>query len=141
MEPNVLGLRAHATAGDELLVNNLSRRPVVILDRAGRPFIEIPTGESRSWHDERVVHRGDPPPPVPGAPETDARLVKNWTIPGRAGDQAFAITGFLGWVPPAETEDEDVSLVLLAVGALALVGLSLAGAFLLGRRANSPPAA
>jgi hypothetical protein len=136
IEPAVLGLRARAVAGDQVVLSNLSRGPVVILDPAGEPFIRIASGSSRAWHDTRVVERGSPPPPAPGAPATDPRFVKNWTIPGRAGTRRFAIRGFLGWVPPNVSEDDGVSPVLLAAAAAALVALSAAGAYLLGRRAR-----
>ena len=62
------------------------------------------------------------------------RFVKNWTVPGRAGEQAFEIDGFLGWVPPEDEGGEAVSTVLLAGGVLVLVALSAVAAFLLGRR-------
>jgi hypothetical protein len=112
--------------GDQILLNNLSRTPVVILDPAGRPFIRVPTGESHTWHDTRVVSSGDPP--------ADAQVVKQWRIPGRAGAKRFEITGFLGWIPPPESADEGVSRLVLAGAAFGLVALSLAGVFLLGRR-------
>jgi hypothetical protein len=134
VRPNVVGLQARVVFGDQLQVTNLSRRQVEILDRAGKPFIRIPSGSNRAWHDPRVVGRGDPPPPTPGAPEGAPRFVKNWTVPGRAAAQAFVIDGFLGWVPPEESGGEGTSTFLLAGGALALVALSAGAAYLLGRR-------
>jgi hypothetical protein len=82
IEPRILGVGARIVVGDQVLVTNLSRVPVVILDPMGRPFIRIPSGKSRAWHDVRVVEHGDPPPPAPGAAATDTRLVRNWSIPG-----------------------------------------------------------
>ena len=133
VEPLVLGLRAQATAGDEILVNNLTPAPVVILDRAGGPLVRIPTGESRSWHDDRVVHRGDPPPPVAGAPESDPRFVKNWMISGRTRGRAFTIEGFLGWVPPPDADDGGTSPLVLVGAGLGLLALTAAGVFILSR--------
>lgn len=104
----------------------------MILDRAGRPFIRVPSGESHTWHDERVVATGDPPS------GGESRLVKNWRIPGHAGGQRFEIVGFLGWVPPAESEDDGVPVPLLATLAVALVALSVVAAFVLGRGRPAP---
>jgi hypothetical protein len=133
VEPNVVGLQARIVLGDQLLITNLSRNRVEILDRTGKPFIGIPAGGSRAWHDARVVGQGEPPPAAPGAPEAAPRFVKNWTVPGRTAGRAFAVRGFLGWVPPAESGDEGVPFVVLAGGALALVVLSAGAAYLLGR--------
>jgi hypothetical protein len=119
--------------GDQVLLSNLSRTPVVILDPTGRPFIQVPSGKSHTWHDTRVVASGDPPPPTAGAGERDPRVVKNWRIPGRAGKQEFAIVGFLGWVPPEAGEDEGAPALLFAGGALALLALSAVAAYFLGR--------
>ena len=134
IRPNVLGVQAQVVLGDQLSVRNLSMRPVEILDRRGSPLIRIPPGGTRAWHDARVVGEGEPPPPAPGAPEAAPRFVKNWTVPGRAGEQAFEIDGFLGWVPPEDEGGEGVSTVLLGSGALLLVALSAVAVFLLGRR-------
>jgi hypothetical protein len=133
VRPNVVGLQARIVLGDQLQVTNLSGKRVEILDRAGRPFIRIPAGGSRAWHDPRVVARDGPPPAAPGAREDAPRFVKNWSVPGRATTQAFAIDGFLGWVPPEEAGDGDASWFWFAGGALALVALSGAAAYLLGR--------
>ena len=133
VEPPVLGLRAQASAGDQLLVNNLTRGPVVILGRDGRPLVRVPPGETRSWHDGRVVHPGDPPPPVAGAPASDPRIVKNWEIPGRAAGRGFVIRGWIGWVPPAKSEG-GAPVALLAGSAIVLAACTVIAAYLLGRR-------
>jgi hypothetical protein len=133
IRPNVVGLQARVVFGDQLQVTNLSRRQVEILDRAGKPFIRIPTGANRAWHDPRVVGRGDPPPATPGAPEGAPRFVKNWSVPGRAAGQSFTIDGFLGWVPPEDSGGQGISAFLLAGGALGLVALSAVAAYVLGR--------
>ena len=136
VEPNVVGLQARVVLGDQLLVTNLTDKRVELLDRAGKPFIRIPSGSSRAWHDRRIVGRGEPPPPVAGAPETASRFVKNWRIPGRVAGRAFAIEGFLGWVPPGEDEDGGAPPFVLAGGAAALLAFSLLAAYLLGRRTS-----
>jgi hypothetical protein len=137
MRPQVVGVQAQIVLGDQLHIRNLSRRPVEILDRAGKPFIRIPAGGNHAWHDARVVGQGQPPPAAPGAPETAPRFVKNWSVPGRVAGQNFQIDGFLGWVPPPADEG-GVSAFLLAGGALALVALSAVAAFLLSRRRTDP---
>jgi hypothetical protein len=134
VEPNIVGVQARAVAGDQVLVNNLSRGEVVIIDPDGRPFLRIASGKSRVWHDARVVERGPPPPPPPGMADDAPRFVKNWRIPGRAGGRPFAITGFLGWVPPEGRDEKGVPAVLLAGGALVLVALSAVAAYVLARR-------
>ena len=133
VEPNVVGVSAMTVLGDQVLVRNLTQSPVVILDRQGRPLIRIGAGKSRSWHDGRVVESGPPPPPPAGAAENAPRFVKNWTIPGRAGPRRFAITGFLGWVPPRQRADGDTPWTVWVGGAAVLVALSAGAAYLLGR--------
>lgn len=149
LEPAVLGLDARVVGGDQLRVTNLTRKPVEILDAAGRPFIRfraegverlaqgtwesVATGTSYAWHDDRVVGRGDPPPAAAGRPESEPRFVRNWRVPGRAEGRPFAIRGRLAWVPPPDSADEGPSRVLLAGGAFALVALSAVAAYLLGR--------
>jgi hypothetical protein len=149
VDPQVLGLEAKVILDDQLLVSNLTQKPLQILDRRGRPFIRFQqngverlrdgqwrrmnTGAAYAWHDSRVVGSGTPPPAVPGATETAPRFVRNWTVRGRVGDQAFTIEGALAWVEPPK-RSESVSTALLAGGALALAALSLGAMFLLGRR-------
>ena len=103
----------------------------MIFDPSGRPFIGVPSGESHTWHDQRVVATGDPPS------GDEPQVVKNWQIPGRAGGRQFKIVGFLGWVPPPESDGGDASPFLLGGLALALLGLSLVGVFVVGRRASA----
>jgi hypothetical protein len=149
VDPPILGLEAKVILDDQLLVSNLTQKPLQILDRRGRPFIRFrPTGVQRlqdgqwrrmntgaayAWHDSRVVGSGTPPPAAPGAIETAPRFVRNWTVPGRVGDRAFTIEGALAWVEPPK-RSESVWTPLLAGGALALAALSLGAMFLLGRR-------
>jgi len=134
VRPNVVGLSVSTVLGDQVLVRNLTRARVVILDRRGRPLIRVAAGRSRTWHDVRVVETGPPPPPTPRADPAAPRFVKRWSIPGRAGGRRFAITGFLGWVPPPQQSDGDgTPLAVWAGGAIALVALSAGAAYLLGR--------
>lgn len=122
-------MRARGVLGDQILLSNLSPTRVVILDPSGRPSIGVPSGESHTWHDQRVLAKGEPPS------GDDPQVVKNWRIPGRAGGRRFDIVGFLGWVPPPESDGGGGSPFLLGSLALALVGLSLVAVFVLGRRA------
>jgi hypothetical protein len=149
VDPQILGLEAKVILDDQLLVSNLTQKPLEILDRRGRPFIRFrPTGVERlqdgrwrlmntgaayAWHDSRVVGSGMPPPAAPSATETAPRFVRNWTVRGRVGDRAFTIEGALAWVEPSK-QSEGVSTALLAGGALALAALSLGAMLLLGRR-------
>jgi hypothetical protein len=151
VEPQVFGLEAKVILDDQLLVSNLTRKPLQILDQSGRPFIRfrstgverlmrgewrrMNTGAAYAWHDSRVVGSGTPPPAAPGAAETTPRFVRNWAVPGRVGGQAFAIEGALAYVQPAKQSGEGVSTALLVGGALALAALSVAAVVLLGRRA------
>jgi hypothetical protein len=150
VDPHVLGLEAKVILDDQLLVSNLTHKPLQILDRRGRPFIRfrpggverlqdgewrrMNTGAAYAWHDSRVVGSGTPPPAAPGAAKTAPRFVRNWTVPGRVGDRAFTIEGALAWVEPQGTSAKGVSTALLVGGAVALVALSLGATFLLGRR-------
>jgi hypothetical protein len=151
IEPTVLGVRAQAAYGDQILVSNLSAQPVVILDPAGRPFIrftklrgverrsasgwkQVARTQSYAWHDPRVIGRGAPPPPAPGSDPAASRFVKNWRIPADAGGRDFEILGFLGWVPPKQQDGNGVSKLLLAGGAVGLLALSIAAVVLLGQR-------
>jgi hypothetical protein len=135
---------------DQLLVSNLTQKPLQILDRRGRPFIRfrpggverltngewrrMNTGAAYGWHDGRVVGSGTPPPAAPGAAEATPRFVRNWTVPGLVGGKAFTIQGALAWVEPPKQADKGVPTALLVGGALALAALSVAALVLLGRR-------
>jgi len=136
VEPNVVGLSVGTVLGDQLFVRNLTRAPVVILDRMGRPFLRIAAGHSRAWHDVRVVETGPPPPARPDAPAGEPHFVKNWSVPGRSGPRRFAIRGFLGWVPPRQTGGNGTPLAVWIGGAAFLLALSVGAVYLLGRTAS-----
>jgi hypothetical protein len=153
VEPQILGLEARVIRNDELLVSNLTRKPVEILDRNGKAFIRLRpggaerlvsgewrrmnTGAAYAWHDSRVVGQGEPPGPASGQPEDAPRFVREWSVPGRVDGQRFTIDGALAWVPPQQQSDGGTPVWLLVAGAAGLVGLSLAALFLLGRRSES----
>ena len=66
-----------------------------------------------------------------------AHLVFNWRVPARVDDKAFAIMGFLGYVPPKSADaGRDWTLALLGGGGIALAALVVgAGARRRSRRA------
>ena len=131
VEPNVVGLRARVVRGDEIAVANLSRDAVVILGQDGRALYTIPAGKSRVWHDSRVVANG----PLPQVEGSAPVFVKDWRIPGRSGGRAFAIEGFLGYVPPEQQQDEDGAPWLVYVIAVAsLLAIAAGSAYALERR-------
>jgi hypothetical protein len=151
IEPTVVGLRAQAAYGDQILVSNLSPHPIVIFGPSGLPFLrftkargverrtpggwrQVARSQSYAWHDPRVVGHGAPPPVAPDADPSQSRFVKNWRIRGDAGGRDFQILGFLGWVPPAKQDDAGVSTAALVGGALGLFALSFAAVIFLGRR-------
>jgi hypothetical protein len=136
VRPDVVGLQVRVVGHDQLVVLNLTRRPVVILDRGGRPARTIAPGDSDTWHDERVLWNGEPPPPLPGASRDAPRFVKNWRVPGRAGGTPFAIEGFLGYLPPRQGSSSGGAggRWVLVGGAVALVVLSAGVMYALDRR-------
>ncbi|HEY7707990.1 MAG TPA: hypothetical protein VH968_12560 [Gaiellaceae bacterium] len=154
VEPQILGLEARVIRNDELLVSNLTRKEVEILDRSGRPFIRLRpegaerlvsgewrrmnTGAAYAWHDSRVVGEGEPPGPAAGQPKDAPRFVRDWSVPGRVvGGRRFTIDGALAWIPPPQQSDAGTPAWVLVAGAAGLVALSLAALFFLGRRSES----
>ena len=62
-------------------------------------------GTSFEWHDHRIHWTGaEPPPAVQRAPQ-ETHMIRNWRVPARADGKRFAITGFLGYVPPPSRSD------------------------------------
>ena len=95
----------------------------------------VSTGRTYQWHDHRTQWmRGEPPPVVAAAPRRPHHVF-DWRVPGTADGKRFAITGFLGYSPPAadpiatpppSTDDGDPSWavpVAVAGGMLALLAL------------------
>ena len=67
---------------------------------------------------ERGAERGSGRP-RPHAPD------RNWRVPGNGGGKPFAITGFLGYVPPPDTrtaKERNSPLLLVAACGLTLAG-------------------
>lgn len=138
VEPNTPGLQARIVLGDQLVVTNLTRRPVVILDLGGEPWRTIPSGKSQTWHDPRVIVTGEPPQPRAGARADAPRFVRNWVVPGRTAGERFAITGFVGYVPPrAGANDDGMPWLAVAAGGGALLVLLAGAAYLVARRRPS----
>ena len=111
IEPQLPGLLVRVLGGHEqLTVENLTQKNVVILDERGRPVVRIPPGRTRIWSEPRIGS-AEPPPERGG-------LVRNWRIPGTADGRPFAIVGFLGYRPPAsESNDGDLPMWAIATGA------------------------
>jgi hypothetical protein len=64
---------------------------------------KISAATSYEWHDHRIHWTGATPPPAVQQAPDEHHLIRNWRIPARADGKPFAITGFLGYVPPAGT--------------------------------------
>jgi hypothetical protein len=90
----------------------------------------VADGTSYAWHDHRIHWASSrPPEPVRKHPD-QVHLVFNWRVPARADGRPFAITGFLGYVPPrgARSSDETdwlLPAVAASTGAAALVAVGL----------------
>ena len=56
--------------------------------------------QSFEWHDHRIHWtENEPPAAVQRAPD-EVHLIFRWAVPARADGRPFAISGFLGYVPP-----------------------------------------
>jgi hypothetical protein len=96
-------------------------------------------GSTFGWHDHRIRWTGsDLPPAVERAP-SEIHLIFRWRVPALADGKRFAIEGFLGYRPPAETASESGTswwVVALAAGGIgAAAAAMLVGARLARRRA------
>jgi hypothetical protein len=128
VEPPVLGLQVTILGGDQRVhVANLSGKTVVILDAEGEPFLrftdeavyqfepvarewhQVATGTSWDWPEPRIAWSEESPPPAVAADPTQSHFIKDWAIPGRAGNVDFEIKGFLGWAPHAASAAQPVS--------------------------------
>jgi hypothetical protein len=122
-EPLVPGIVAKILGTHErIVVRNYTPKPVVLFDRAGRPFVRLAPGEARRWREPRISWSG----PLP----EKAGKLKDWRIAGRTGDQQFEIVGFLGYAPPADERSGAGTSPWLIAGAvvggvLALIGLGV----------------
>ncbi len=98
----------------------------------------VARGLSFAWHDHRIhwVPR-EPPASVRKSPRK-THLIFNWRVPGRAGGKRFAITGFLGYVPPPASDGGAPGWLIALLVAAGLVALALG--LLLGRMVRGGPA-
>jgi hypothetical protein len=160
LAPPVLGVSVNVVGGDKRLrLSNYSGKTVVVLGYSGEPLFrfakaavfrnarspskappawrKVAPGVSFDWHDRRI-HWPAPEPPEAVREEPDkAHLIFNWRVPARADGKAFAIKGFLGYVPPKSADaGHDWTLALLGGGGIALAALVVgAGARRRARRA------
>lgn len=97
----------------------------------------LSSGTSYVWHDRRIRWTGAKPPLAVARVPGETHRVKDWRVPGRAGRTPFAITGFLGYSPPAGTSTSgDGFPTWPVVGALSVFLLALAAVPLVHRRAR-----
>lgn len=160
LDPRVLGVSVNVVGGDKRLrLSNYSGKTVVVLGYSGEPMLrfgkggvfrnarspstvrplwrKVAPGVSFDWHDRRIHWPAtEPPQAVRAEPET-AHLIFNWRVPARADGKAFAIKGFLGYVPPKGVDaGRDWLLPLLGGGGIALAAVVVgAGARRRARRA------
>jgi hypothetical protein len=97
-------------------------------DAAAPPeWRRVRPGVSFEWHDHRIHWTGKRPPPAVDEGRDKAHLIFNWRVPGRADGKAFAITGFLGYVPRPGARKTQRGWVVpttgAALGAAALAAL------------------
>ena len=131
LAPPVLGVSVNVVGGDKRLrLSNSSGKTVVVLGNARSPSTASPvcrrvaTGVSFDWHDRRVHWPASGPPKAVRDEPDKAHLVFSWRVPARADGKAFAIKGFLGYVPPKSTDaGRDWTLALLGGGGIALAAL------------------
>jgi hypothetical protein len=76
--------------------------PAAASPRAKPLWRRVSAGTAYVWHDRRIRWTGKNQPRVVANAPAETHRVKDWRVPGRAGRTAFAITGFLGYVPPAD---------------------------------------
>jgi hypothetical protein len=70
-------------------------------------WLRVRTGATFEWHDHRIHWTAKEPPAAVSEHRDRSHLIFNWRVPGRANGQPFAITGFLGYVPPPGADGGD----------------------------------
>jgi hypothetical protein len=92
----------------------------------------VSRGLSFEWHEHRIHWTSKRPPAVVQQEPDKVHRIFYWRVPGRADGRPFAISGFLGYVPPPRAAGSGGGWVVLVAGA----GLGAAAliAFGLGAR-------
>jgi hypothetical protein len=100
---------------------------------------KVAAGASYRWHDHRIVWTGRNPPEIVQEEPDTQHLIFRWNIPATADGEPFAIKGYLGWGPPAHSDDGGTAwwpIALAVGGALAAAALVVGvGARRMRRRA------
>jgi hypothetical protein len=90
---------------------------------------KVVRGVSFEWHEHRIHWTSTRPPAVVRREPDKVHRIFYWRVPGRAAGRPFAITGFLGYVPPAHSGGSGSGWVVpvagAGLGAAALVALGL----------------
>jgi len=95
----------------------------------------VAAGASYEWYDHRIHwNKTTPPPGVRLHPER-VRRVFSWRVPARVEGRPFAITGLLGYTPPASSKGRDLAFGVVAGASLLVLALAaLFGVRARGRR-------
>jgi hypothetical protein len=122
------GLNVYENLSSPTVYLNSSRSvPTAAVSGAKPRWHGVARSSSYTWHDHRIVWTAAKPPVAVQESPRDAHVVFKWRLPATADGKPFAITGFLGWVPPPATKggDTDWSLVAgIAAAAAACVVLA-----------------
>jgi hypothetical protein len=104
------------------------RLPASADPKAAPRWRKVAAGQSFEWHDHRIHWtESEPPAAVQRAPD-EVHLIFRWAVPARADGKPFAVSGFLGYVPPpGGSGDGGMSPWLLAavIGVAVLAGAGL----------------
>lgn len=90
---------------------------------------KVARGLSFEWHEHRIHWTSRRPPAAVRQEPGEVHRIFYWRVPGRAAGRPFAITGFLGYVPPPGSGGSGSGWVVpvagAGLGAVALVALGL----------------